>query len=107
MAALIIGLFSNLASHAIGLTITKYLSSLTRRIVAALRAIVVWMVGIVVTLTWGSTMKNYDWESLHPVAIIIAIIGLFTLLFGNFLYNHVFSIACLEEQQQPGKCEFR
>jgi hypothetical protein len=95
LIATIVGIFSNMTSHICGVTITKYINSLTRRIAVTSRTICVWTVGIIVTLTLGVHDKNYKWESLNPVIIGATVFGLFLLVLGNFIYNHVVVIECL------------
>lgn len=87
---------ANLNSHVCGVTITKYINSLTRRIAVTSRSILVWSVAIIVTVTLGVHDRNYKWESLNPLIIGATVFGLFLVVLGNFIYNHIVSIECLE-----------
>ena len=44
-----------------GVTITKYINALARVIADVSKTIVVWIIGIVVTLTLGKTYPNLKW----------------------------------------------
>jgi hypothetical protein len=54
-----------------GVTITKYINALARSVADVARTIIVWIVGIIVTLTLGSKYPNYAWELINGWAILV------------------------------------
>lgn len=44
-----------------GVTVTKYINALARAIANMTKSIIVWMLGLIVTVTLGSTYPNLKW----------------------------------------------
>lgn len=61
LAFVVLGVFSIMIFNVSGVTVTKYISALTRSICDVTRTLLIWVVGIVVTVTAGRTKDNYVW----------------------------------------------
>jgi hypothetical protein len=59
----ILEIFSLLVFNISGLSITKYINSLSRAICDVTRTVIIWIVGIIITVTVGRIQSNYNWES--------------------------------------------
>ncbi|CAM6005525.1 unnamed protein product [Sphagnum balticum] len=57
----ILGVFSIATFNVTGVTVTKYINSLARSICDVTRTVLVWIVGILVTVTAGQHKPNYKW----------------------------------------------
>ena len=44
-----------------GVTVTKYINALARSIADATRTILVWIIGLLISVTMGSSKPNYVW----------------------------------------------
>lgn len=89
MAFVLIGIVSIASFNIAGITVTKYLSSLTRSIVDVIRTIIVWLIGIIITVTIGREEQNYRWESVNIRGIGVELVGFMILVIGNLIYNKV------------------
>ena len=52
----------------------------------------IWLIGIIVTVTAGKYYPNYNWELTSAGAIIVQFIGFVVLVFGNLIYNKIIKI---------------
>jgi hypothetical protein len=50
-------------------TVTKYINALARSIGDVTRTILVWGIGLIITVTAGATYPNYKWELVNIGAI--------------------------------------
>lgn len=57
----ILGIFSIALFNISGVTVTKYINALTRSICDVTRTVLIWAVGIIVTITAGVTRPNFQW----------------------------------------------
>jgi hypothetical protein len=57
----ILGIFSIATFNVTGVTVTKYINALARSICDVTRTVIVWIVGILVTVTAGVDKPNYKW----------------------------------------------
>jgi hypothetical protein len=57
----ILGIFSIATFNVTGVTVTKYINALARSIGDVTRTILVWIVGIIITLSAGADKPNYRW----------------------------------------------
>lgn len=89
---IIVNVFRNMN----GIAITHHLNSITRRLSAAVRVLVIWIVGVIVTLTLGKTYHNYVWENLAAGPLLSSIVGLVWILAGSFIYTRVMTFECLD-----------
>jgi len=67
----ILGIFSIATFNVSGVTVTKYINALTRSICDVTRTVLVWGIGIIVTLTAGESRPNYKWELVKAGAILV------------------------------------
>ena len=67
----IMGIFSIAAFNITGVTITKYINALARSVADVARTIIVWIIGIIVTVTAGVNYPNYAWELVNTYAILV------------------------------------
>ena len=79
-----------------GVTVTKYINALARSIADATRTILVWIIGIVVTVSMGASKPNYVWELTSAGAILVQLLGFIFLIFGNLIYNKIIKLPCLQ-----------
>ena len=57
----ILGVFSIATFNVTGVTVTKYINALARSICDVTRTVIVWIVGIIITVTAGVNRPNYKW----------------------------------------------
>jgi hypothetical protein len=67
----ILGIFSISTFNICGVTVTKYINALARSIADVTRTVIVWAVGIIITVTAGSTRPNFKWELVKVGAILV------------------------------------
>lgn len=94
----ILGVFSIATFNICGVTVTKYINALTRSICDVTRTILVWGIGIIVTVTAGATRPNFKWELVKPGAIIVELLGFLVLVSGNLVYNKIIKLKFLENK---------
>lgn len=61
MLFVILGSLSIFAFNIAGVSVTKYINSLARSIADVTRTVVIWLVGVVITLELSSNRPNYNW----------------------------------------------
>lgn len=57
----ILGIFSIATFNICGVTVTKYINALARSIGDVTRTVLVWAIGIIVTVTAGASRPNFQW----------------------------------------------
>lgn len=57
----ILGVFSIATFNICGVTVTKYINALARSIGDVTRTVLVWIIGIIVTVTAGTNHPNLKW----------------------------------------------
>jgi hypothetical protein len=67
----ILGIFSIATFNIAGVSVTKYINALARSIGDVTRTVLVWMIGIIVTVTAGATHPNFVWEIVGAGAILV------------------------------------
>jgi len=87
----------------LGVTITKNINAIARTIGDVTRTILVWMVGIILTLTAGVNMPNYQWEMIGAGPILLQLVGFTTLVIGNLVYNNLIKVPFLEPKELVSK----
>ena len=65
---------------------------MARAIGANTKIILVWIVGIMVTVTLGKEHPNYRWESLNAIVILLQLVGFAFLVVGNLVYNEIIKL---------------
>jgi hypothetical protein len=94
----ILGIFSIATFNITGVTVTKYINALARSIGDVTRTILVWGIGIIITVTAGATYPNYKWELLNGGAIALELLGFVILVSGNLVYNQIIKIPGITER---------
>lgn len=79
-----------------GVTVTKYINALARSICDVTRTVIVWIVGIIISVSAGVNRPNYKWELIDGAAITIQLLGFSILIGGNLIYNGIIRIPFLE-----------
>lgn len=97
----ILGIFSIATFNITGVTVTKYINALARSIGDVTRTILVWGIGLLITITAGSKYPNYKWELLDGGAIALELLGFVILVTGNLVYNQIIKIPGLTERPAP------
>ncbi|KAL4476239.1 hypothetical protein ABPG74_009972 [Tetrahymena malaccensis] len=87
LAFVFFGIASKCIYNLNGIFTTKYFSSLTRSIAGALRTLVTWMVGLIVT-----AIGARQWESLEYRTCLLMTGGYIFLFAGNLIYNGVIKV---------------
>jgi hypothetical protein len=72
-------------------------NAVARSICDVSRTVLIWTVGIIITVTVGVNEENYRWERTQVGAILIQILGFVLLVFGNLIYNQVVSVCRKKE----------
>lgn len=93
------GIFSIATFNIAGVTVTKYINALARSIGDVTRTILVWGIGIIITVSAGATYPNYRWELLNGGAIALELLGFVVLVLGNLVYNNIIKFPCLKEKK--------
>lgn len=81
--------FSVMTFNITGLSITRYINALARAVCDVSRTVIVWLVGIIVTLTVGQQQENYLWEKTEGGAIGLQLVGFSLIILGNLVYNKI------------------
>ncbi len=77
------------------MTVTKYINALARSIGDVTRTVLVWIIGIIITVTAGSTRPNFKWELVEVGAILVELLGFLVLVSGNLIYNRIIKLPFL------------
>lgn len=95
----ILGVFSIATFNITGVTVTKYINAVARSIGDVTRTVLVWIVGIIVTVTAGVTRPNFQWELVKTGAILVQLLGFLVLVSGNLIYNKIVKLPFLETKE--------
>lgn len=96
----ILGVFSIATFNVTGVTVTKYINALARSICDVTRTVIVWIVGIIITVSAGFNKPNYKWELIDGAAISIQLAGFLVLILGNLIYNKIIKIPFLTPKEE-------
>jgi hypothetical protein len=99
----ILGIFSIATFNVTGVTVTKYINALARSICDVTRTVIVWIVGIIITISAGSQKPNYKWELIDGAAISLQLLGFLVLISGNLVYNKIIKIPFLMPKEESSK----
>ena len=83
--------------NVVGLTITKHINALARAILNMTKTSLVWVVGIVVTVTVGKNNRDYVWELVNWEAMTMEGVGFLFLILSTLVYNENIRIRGLSE----------
>ena len=101
----ILGVYSIATFNVTGVTVTKYINALARSICDVTRTVIVWIVGILVTVTAGVDKPNYKWELINGGAIVVQLLGFGVLISGNLIYNKILKVPCLMPPEPVSTCD--
>lgn len=99
-AFVILAVFSILTFNTSGALVTIHISALARSVCDVVRTIIIWGVGIIVTVTAGESDSVYKWESLNVNRIILQAVGFSVIIAGNVVYNNLVELKCLQPKNQ-------
>ena len=71
----------------IAVTISKRINPLSRSLADVCRTLIIWAVGIVITVTIGENNKSYQLEDTSIVVNILKALCFVILIFGTMLYH--------------------
>jgi len=91
-------LISMVTYNAVGLVIVKKMTAMVRAVVDISRTLLIWLVGILLTATAGTTSTTYQWESLQWKTVLAQSLGFFLLVCGNFIFYQIVEFDCLKEK---------
>jgi len=94
-----LGVFSILTFNTSGSSVTKFISALARSICDVSRTVLIWLVGIIVTVTAGESDPTYKWEALNTGRIVVQLVGFLVLIAGNLLYNNIIKFESLQRDE--------
>jgi len=89
LSFVILGVFSILTFNTSGVAITKFINALARSLCDVSRTVLIWLVGIIVTVTVGESNPIYKWEAVNIGQIIVQLVGFLGIIAGNVVYNNV------------------
>jgi hypothetical protein len=79
--------------NACGAKVTNLINGLARSVMEPLRMILVWIIGIILTVAIDDSNSIYGkWESLDPLVIGVKVAGFSILVFGILLYFEIIRI---------------
>jgi len=96
-------IFNVTAYNPLGVTITKYINALARAISDVCQTVFVWAIGIIVTVTIGSTYPNFKWEKLDGAVVGLQLLGFAFLVFGNLIYNELIPLKMFRKKEELKK----
>ncbi len=70
-----------------GLSVTKYINALARSVLNMTKTVLIWGVGIALTLTLGKTNDAFKWENVEPRAVGLQAFGFILLILATLVYN--------------------
>ncbi|KAL4505398.1 hypothetical protein ABPG72_002460 [Tetrahymena utriculariae] len=65
-------------------SVTKNLSAMVRSLIDVSRCLIVWIVGIVISI-----FSDQQWESFNPFGIILQTVGFLFIVVGSLIYNQI------------------
>lgn len=85
-------IISILISVPIAVTVSKNISPVSRSLADVCRTVIIWIFGIILTLTYGVDHSEYQIESTSVVVNILKTIGFLVLIFGTLMYHELIQI---------------
>ena len=92
MILIIISIIVTAFFNVSGVSITKHINALARAIADVSKTVVVWILGMIITLSLGGTYPNLKWEKTEAMVIIFQLIGFCFLVLGNLVYNELIKL---------------
>ena len=87
--------FSVMTFNITGLSVTRYINALARATCDVSRTVIIWLVGIIVTVTVGQQENNYKWEMTEAGAVVCQLLGFLLIVLGNLIYNKIIILPCV------------
>ena len=85
----------------IAVTVSKLISPVSRSLADVCRTVIIWLFGIIVTLTLGTSHEEYkDMEDTRVIVNILKALGFFILIFGTLLYHDLVPLFKKEKIEQ-------
>ena len=85
----------------IAVTVSKLISPVSRSLADVCRTVIIWLFGITVTLTLGTSHEEYkDMEDTRVIVNILKALGFFILIFGTLLYHDLVPLFKKEKIEQ-------
>lgn len=99
---LIGALFVTMAvSVAAGMAISKFINPVSRSLADVTRTVIVWVVGVVITVTIGEEKSQYKLESLSVVLNICKLLAFLLVIYGTLLYHDILVPGYLRPSDHP------
>ena len=78
---------------------TRHIGAVSRSMNHISSSILVWIVGLIITMTAGQQDKNYKWESVEWKIILLLFVGFVLLILGNLVYNKIVKLPWSHKDQ--------
>lgn len=88
---MLLGIISIALFNLFGVNVTKHVSALARTVVDTIRTVLIWGIGLIVTVT-----TNRKWENTNLWANLLELLGFSLLVLGNMVYKGLIKIPFLE-----------
>jgi hypothetical protein len=75
-------------------------NGLARSVIEPLKVILVWIIGIILTVTVDEQSKYGKWESIYYLTIILKLVGFVIVVFGILLYFELIRIKRLSSSRR-------
>lgn len=85
--AVVLGIISIALFNLFGVSVTKYVSAVTRTVIDAVRTVLIWGIGLIVT-----KMTDRNWENTSIYANLLELFGFVLLVTGNLVYKGIVRI---------------
>ena len=92
--------FSVMTFNITGLSVTRYINALARATCDVSRTVLIWLAGIIVTVTVGQQESNYKWEMTETGAVVCQLLGFLLIVLGNLIYNKIVVLPCLLDSEE-------
>lgn len=76
------------------------MNGLARSVIEPLKVILVWIIGIILTVTVDEQSKYGKWESIYYLTIILKLVGFVIVVFGILLYFELIRIKRLSSSRR-------
>ena len=100
----VVGIITISAYNLNGVRITKLIDALTRSLLNITKTGIIWVVGIIVTISVGDN-PDYQLESLDVVVNVVKAVGFSLIVLGTLIYNRILFAKCLENQRDTMQTE--
>jgi hypothetical protein len=81
----------------IAVTVSKKISPVSRSLADVCRTVIIWLFGIILTLTYGQDHPEYQIENKAIIVNILKAVGFIVLIGGTMMYHELIHI-CREKK---------